>query len=250
MKKLIAVFVLFFVLGCSEEQKGVRNNIKTENTKLNATTSGEDDFEARSNNKNEPKSSPSPVTNLADSSAAATAAPQSGIGQKHQSVSAFPGLGSITASQESSIEIQLSRDEVSKLVPCPQPIPECLQRQKKASRKNVGPDAGKAFVKIVFGDAPFRKTIEYGEGDYGLIVEGVNELKAHAVMIQVNKFGMVNGEMRRVPWPESTVLKRDIFGTSYLPMNGDKPFTLVFQVPAGSSSGSMRIKDDQIAVSW
>jgi hypothetical protein len=217
MKKLIAVFVLFFVFSCSQEQNEIKSAAK----------------------KDEPKKS-----------VAAPSASRSGSGQEHQSASAFPGLGSFTAARESSIEIKLSRDEVRKLVPCPQPIPECLQRQKLASRTSVVPDAGNAFVQIVFRDAPLRKKIEYGEGDYGLIVEGVGELKAHAVMIQVNKFGMVNEEFERVPDLENTVLERDVFGTSYFPMDGDKPFTLVFQVPAGASSGSMRIKDQQIAVNW
>jgi len=123
---------------------------------------------------------------------------------------------------------------------------ECMRKRTAAGRVEVQPEEGKSFVKIVFGQAPLRTKLPFSRRDYGLIIDGGGELKPYAVMTQGNKFG----EDGRVPWPNLSVLKRKVGAINYFPMEGDEPFTLVFEVSVEASTGKMRIKNSQIVVDW
>lgn len=164
------------------------------------------------------------------------------------SVSAW---GPASAARQQQLKIRLATRDLMNLVTCPpaqkmEDMQECNRKRAAAAEKEIQPAEGKIFVVVTFEQAPAEVPIPFNSPETRLELEGGEKLAAHAVRVQGTKF---EGD-KRVPWPEQTHIELEIWMSTYLPMAGEPPFTIVFQAPSSASRGTIVAKGVRLPLSW
>jgi hypothetical protein len=160
-------------------------------------------------------------------------------------------LGKPSFSSPAEIEIMLSAQEIAKLAPCPpglkkEEMEACGRKRLAAAKKKIQPADGRRFVVASFPGARKGTPIQYASPEWKLQLADGSTAKPHAFRTQGNKFV---GD-KRVPWPEMHNLQLDVYMTTYLPMDGESGFTVVFEVPKAAKQGTLVIGDTKAPAKW
>jgi hypothetical protein len=161
-------------------------------------------------------------------------------------------LGKPSFSTPAEIEIMLSAQEIAKIPACPpgqkkEDMEACARKRMAAAKKKVRPADGKAFVAATFSGARKSTPIQYVSTEWKLQLADGTSIKPHAFRTQGNKF---EAGGKRVPWPEMHNLQLDIYMTTYLPMDGESAFTVVFEVPKTARQGTLLIGEAKTQAKW
>lgn len=164
---------------------------------------------------------------------------------------AASSLGPATVKRQSQLHIRLAQRDLMNLVSCPpaqkmEDMQECDRKRAEAAEKDIQPAAGKVFVVVSFEQAPADTPIKFSSPETSLDLPDGTKLRAHAVQVQGTKY---EGD-KRVPWPESNHVETEIWMSTYLPLAGEPPFTVVFEAPAAASQGTFVAKGVNLPLRW
>jgi len=146
----------------------------------------------------------------------------------------------------------LSAQEIAKLAPCApgqkkEEMEACGRKRMAAAKKKIRPAEGKTFVVATFPEARKNTPIQYISTEWKLQLVDGTSIKPHAFRTQGNKF---ESGGKRAPWPELHNLQLDIYMTTYLPMEGESAFTVVFEAPRAARQGTLHIGNTQTPAKW
>lgn len=166
-------------------------------------------------------------------------------------IPAFGQLGTPTVAKPKSIQVARSETEISQLVSCPparkmEDMQECNKRRAAVARKDIQPADGKTFVLLTFDKAPKNQPIAYNSREFSLVLADGASLPPYAVRTQGTKY---EGD-KRVAWPEANKLQLEIWMATYTPLEGEPPFTVVFEAPASQKKGTLTTKGAKIPLVW